>query len=75
MDFFISVFASLVDFGMALLVAAPLDFSQRHPFDSELSQGVLDILQSKGFNDGFYLLHRNLIALVHEDRDDGELAK
>jgi len=57
------VFAALVDFGLAPLVAAPLDFSQRHAFDSESSQGVFDILQPKRLNDGFYLFHRDSFRL------------
>jgi hypothetical protein len=48
------------EIGTAALMAAPFDVGQRHSFDVEFVQGVSDILQPEGFDDGLYPFHAKI---------------
>ena len=66
------VFAALIDFGMALLVTAPFDLSQRHSFESETIQGTFDFFQPKRLNNGLYLFHESSFAFSQSNVQPGK---
>ena len=52
-----SVFTAAIDFGVAFLPAKSFDFSHRHPFNADFTEGVLHFLQFERFDYRFNLLH------------------
>ena len=51
------IFASAIDFGVALLAAKALDFAHGHAFDADVTEGVLHLFQFERFYDCFDFLH------------------
>src|SRR5688572_26255607 len=54
------VFAAAIDFSVALLAAKPFDFTDRHPLDADVAEGVFNFFQFEGLNYGFDFLHKRL---------------
>src|SRR5262249_8066403 len=54
------ILAAAIDLRMALLAAKAFDFSDGHAFDTNVSEGILDLFEFEGFDDGFNFLHAML---------------
>src|SRR2546425_11298473 len=51
------VLAAAIDFSVAFLAAKPFDFADGHPFDANVTEGVLHFLQLEWFDDSFDFFH------------------
>jgi hypothetical protein len=51
------IFAAAIDFGVAFLAAEAFDFGDRHAFNAEAGEGVFDVFEFEGLNDGLNFFH------------------
>ena len=62
------LFGAAVDLGVALLAAVSLDFRHGQPLQAELHQGVPDLIQFVGFDDGHHDFHGEFPLVVAEPK-------
>ncbi len=52
-----NVLGATIEFRVSTLPAESLDLTNRHTLHTNFTQGIPDVVQSKGFNDCCYKLH------------------